>query len=98
VHPGLVATDIVDDIASPLMKPFLGLIKRSLLTPAQGAAAALRLATAPELAGITGRYFIRDAEHRSPEVSYDRALQQRVWDASLACTSPNPARGVDRSA
>jgi NAD(P)-dependent dehydrogenase (short-subunit alcohol dehydrogenase family) len=84
VHPGICATGIVDDIAPPLMKPFLGLIKRSLLTPEQGAAAILRLATAPELADVTGRYFIRDVEARTPEVSYDRKLQQRVWDAGQA--------------
>jgi NAD(P)-dependent dehydrogenase (short-subunit alcohol dehydrogenase family) len=84
VHPGLVATKIVDDIVSPLMKPFLGLIKRSLLTPAQGAAATLHLATAPELADVTGRYFVRETERRSPEISYDRDLQQRVWAASHA--------------
>ncbi|WP_162794083.1 SDR family NAD(P)-dependent oxidoreductase [Streptomyces paludis] len=84
VHPGIVATSIVDDIAAPVMKPFLGLIKRSLLTPEQGAAATLRLATAPEMAGVTGRYFVGDSEQRSPEVSYDRALQQRIWAASQA--------------
>jgi NAD(P)-dependent dehydrogenase (short-subunit alcohol dehydrogenase family) len=85
VHPGITATGIVDDIVHPLMKPFLGLIKRSLLTPEQGAAPVLRLATAPELAGVTGRYFVRDADQRSPEISYDRDLQQRVWAASQAC-------------
>ncbi|MGH3246027.1 MAG: SDR family NAD(P)-dependent oxidoreductase [Trebonia sp.] len=85
VHPGLVATRMVDDIAPPVMKPLLGLIKRSLLTPAQGAAAVLRLATAPELADVTGRYFVRDTEGRTPEISYNRDLQQRVWAASLAC-------------
>jgi NAD(P)-dependent dehydrogenase (short-subunit alcohol dehydrogenase family) len=89
VHPGITATGIVDDIIHPMMKPFLGLIKRSLLTPEQGAAPVLRLATAPELADVTGRYFLIDAEHRSPDVSYDSDLQQRVWDASLACT-PRP--------
>ena len=91
VHPGIVATGIVDDIIPPLMRPLLGLIKRSLLTPAEGAAAALRLATDPELADVTGRYFVRDAEQRSPEISYDRDLQQRVWAASLACV---PALGT----
>jgi NAD(P)-dependent dehydrogenase (short-subunit alcohol dehydrogenase family) len=96
VHPGIAATAIVDDIVSPVMKPFLGLIKRSLLTPEQGAAAALRLATAPELADVTGRYFLRDTEHRSPEVSYDRDLQQRVWAASHAYTFPDPARRGDK--
>jgi NAD(P)-dependent dehydrogenase (short-subunit alcohol dehydrogenase family) len=84
VHPGITATRIVDDIVHPLMKPFLGLIKRSLLTPVQGAAPILRLATAPELDGVTGRYFVRDAEQRSPAISYDRDLQQRLRAASDA--------------
>jgi NAD(P)-dependent dehydrogenase (short-subunit alcohol dehydrogenase family) len=99
VHPGLVATSIVDDIAPPLMKPFLGLIKRSLLTPAEGAAPILRLATAPELDSVTGRYFVRDAEHRSPEISYDLDLQRRVWAASRACTATPvpPGRGSSAS-
>lgn len=86
VHPGITATGIVDDIVHPLMKPFLGLIKRSLLTPGQGAAPVLRLAIAPELAGVTGRYFVRDNEQASPEISYDRDLQQRLWVTSRALT------------
>ena len=82
VHPGLVGTDIVDDIAPPLMKPFLGPIKRSLLPPAEGAHATLRLATAPELADVSGRYFNRDKESRTPAVTYDTVLRQTVWTLS----------------
>jgi NAD(P)-dependent dehydrogenase (short-subunit alcohol dehydrogenase family) len=87
VHPGITATPIVDDIAHPVMKPFLGLLKRSLLTPAQGAAPILRLATAPELDGVTGHYFVRDTEQRSPEISYDPDLQQRLRAASDSYTA-----------
>ena len=82
VHPGLVATGIIDDISPPFVKPLLGLIRRSLLTPEQGAQAALHLALAPQLAGITGRYFSRGLESRSPGISYDRQLQQRAWTVS----------------
>jgi NAD(P)-dependent dehydrogenase (short-subunit alcohol dehydrogenase family) len=57
VHPGIVATDIIDDLVPALLRPFGGLIRRTMLTPAEGAAAALRLATDPDLAGVTGRYF-----------------------------------------
>jgi hypothetical protein len=61
----------------------------SLLRPGR-AEAVLRPATAPELAGVTGRYIVRDAERRSPEISYDRDLQQRVWNASHACCVSAP--------
>jgi NAD(P)-dependent dehydrogenase (short-subunit alcohol dehydrogenase family) len=84
VHPGLVGTDIVDDIAPAFARPFLAPVRKLLLTPAVGARAALHLATAPELAGVTGRYFVRHRESRSPDISYDLQLQQRIWDLSDA--------------
>jgi NAD(P)-dependent dehydrogenase (short-subunit alcohol dehydrogenase family) len=87
VHPGLVATGIANDITPPLIKPFLGLIRPFLLTPEQGAQAALYLATAPEMIGVTGRYFNRTTESRSPHVSYNVELQRRIWNLSVAHTA-----------
>jgi retinol dehydrogenase-12 len=89
VHPGLVATGIVNDFLPRPFKPLLRLIQRALLTPAEGAQAALRLATAPELAETTGQYFIRDASARSPAVSYDPALRKLAWTASTSYLVPN---------
>lgn len=86
LHPGLVGTGIIGDVAPPVAKPFLSLIKRFLLTPEQGADSAIHLATAPELAAVTSKYFIRKAEHRSPDASYDEALQERLWHAGSALT------------
>jgi NAD(P)-dependent dehydrogenase (short-subunit alcohol dehydrogenase family) len=80
VHPGIAATGVVDDMTPVVMKPFAGLIRRSLLTPEEGAEAILRLATDPRLDGVTGRYFERDVEAVSTPVSYDKGLQQRVLD------------------
>jgi NAD(P)-dependent dehydrogenase (short-subunit alcohol dehydrogenase family) len=88
VHPGLVATPIIDDIAPAVAKPFLGLIRRSLLTPEQGAAAALHLATAADLSTTTGHYFDRITPARSPAVSYDGDLQRRIWEISAAAARP----------
>jgi hypothetical protein len=87
VHPGLVATGIANDIAPALIKPFLGLIRPFLRTPEQGAQAALYLATAPEMVGVTGRYFDRATESRSPQVSYNVELQRRIWNLSVAHTA-----------
>jgi NAD(P)-dependent dehydrogenase (short-subunit alcohol dehydrogenase family) len=87
VHPGLVGTKVFDDITPRGMKPLRGMLHRLVLTPAQGAEPVLRLATDSALAGVTGRYFDRDTEAKSPPVSYDRALQQRLWDATTALTA-----------
>jgi NAD(P)-dependent dehydrogenase (short-subunit alcohol dehydrogenase family) len=83
VHPGLVDTGIVDAIVPAVFKPFLGPVRRALLTPAEGAAAALRLATASDLTGLTGRYFTRDKQSRTPAMSYDPELRKLVWATSM---------------
>ena len=42
LHPGIVATDIIDDLVPTLLRPLGGVIRRSLLTLAQGAETAPR--------------------------------------------------------
>jgi len=36
VHPGIVATGIIDDLIPAVLRPLSGLIRRSMLTPEQG--------------------------------------------------------------
>ncbi|WP_326949281.1 SDR family NAD(P)-dependent oxidoreductase [Amycolatopsis sp. NBC_01307] len=78
LHPGIVATDIIDDLVPPLLRPMRALIRRSLLTPAEGARSATRIATDPAMAGVTGRYFNRDKETSTPPVSHDPATQRKL--------------------
>ncbi|WP_066369988.1 SDR family NAD(P)-dependent oxidoreductase [Herbidospora mongoliensis] len=84
VHPGIVSTGIVDDLVPAVLAPFRSLIHRRLLTPEQGAGAALRLATDPGMEGVTGRYYMRDKETRSPEASYDPDTRAAAWKLSLS--------------
>jgi len=86
LHPGITATKIVEDVAPPAARPFLGIIKRFLQTPEQGAQTALYLATAPEVDGVSGKYFARKKETRSVPMSYNVALQERVWEISARLT------------
>jgi len=78
LHPGIVATDIIDDLVPRPLRPFRALIRGSLLSPAQGAETALRLATDARLSGVTGRYFNRDIETTTPPVSHDPATQYKL--------------------
>ncbi|WP_214403146.1 SDR family NAD(P)-dependent oxidoreductase [Pseudonocardia lacus] len=90
VHPGIVSTGIVDDLVPAVLSPFRSVIHRRLLTPEQGAAAALRLATDPDLTTTTGRYYVRDREARSPDTSYDPAIRATAWRLSLAWATAAP--------
>lgn len=62
LHPGVVATSLSGAMVPPVLRPFSGLIRRALLTPEEGARSVVHLASAPELASVTGRYFVRQAE------------------------------------
>jgi NAD(P)-dependent dehydrogenase (short-subunit alcohol dehydrogenase family) len=93
VHPGIVATAIIDDLVPAALRPVGGLIRRALLTPEQGAASTIRLATDPALSEVTGRYFVRDADSPTPPISYREDVQdglRDVTDRFLAAQSIGP--------
>lgn len=86
LHPGITGTKIIGDVAPPLARPFMGLIKPFLLSPERGARTALYLATSPAVEGVSGKYFIREKESPSVPISYDEAVQERMWTISAQLT------------
>jgi NAD(P)-dependent dehydrogenase (short-subunit alcohol dehydrogenase family) len=77
VHPGTVATKIakvpgVIGIAWTLLTPFMISAERGADTP-------LHVALAPELAGVSGRYFKRRKEVKPNPLARDQALAARLW-------------------
>src|SRR4051794_32909283 len=59
---------------------------RSVDTLETGVDAVVRLATAPELAGVTGRFYDRQAEAEADPQAYDAAARRRLWALSLELT------------
>jgi NAD(P)-dependent dehydrogenase (short-subunit alcohol dehydrogenase family) len=55
---------------------------RSMSTVEEGAEATVRLATSPELEGITGRYFDGTREGRADPQAYDEEARKRLWALS----------------
>jgi NAD(P)-dependent dehydrogenase (short-subunit alcohol dehydrogenase family) len=55
---------------------------RSMSTVEEGAEAAVRLAAAPELEGVTGRYFDGTREGRANPQAYDEEARKRLWTLS----------------
>jgi retinol dehydrogenase 12 len=83
LHPGVVATDVWRRVPAPLR----WLIKRFMITPEQGAAASLRCATDPALAGQTGRYYDVGGVEREPNrLADDVELARTLWTRSAEWT------------
>jgi NAD(P)-dependent dehydrogenase (short-subunit alcohol dehydrogenase family) len=80
VHPGAVYTPLSARFAPAFLRPAMRLFMDS---PERGAQPSLRLALAPELEGVTGKYYNKLQEKRTVPISYDAALQERLYERSL---------------
>jgi hypothetical protein len=80
--PGLLQRVLV-----PLLRPYME-------KPAQGAATSVHLASAPQLAQTTGRYFASLQPQMSSKRSYDQAVAARLWQVSTNLVALAAAPGA----
>jgi len=88
LHPGPVATEapLKDPDLSPFGRFMYRLVKPFFQSPESGAETPVYLASSEEIAGLTGKYFVkRRAVASSPE-SYDEGLARRLWATSAQLT------------
>jgi hypothetical protein len=85
VHPGGIATKLLASalpfpaVSTPLMHCFAG-------TPEEGADTPIYLAAAPELDGVTGKYFVKRKAVPSSAATYDFLGGLKLWDESARLT------------
>lgn len=86
VHPGLVATGFGHNTGG-LWAALIKLAQKFFaISPKKGAETLVYLASAPEVQGISGKYWNEKQQKRSSENSYDREQQKRLWDYSAQAT------------
>ena len=81
LHPGVVLTPIWRN-ARGILGFLIAFVKPFMISAAKGGASVARLACAPELVGVTGKYFHRDRERATTPVTYDQAVAARLWEVS----------------
>jgi len=81
LHPGIARTGFGAEDPGRIQRvitPFMGLLK----SPEQGALTSIHLASAPEVEGVTGQFFVNRKPRRSSRRSYDDGDARRLWDVS----------------
>ena len=78
LHPGVVATGFGLN-NSGAIKFLLTIFRPFLISPANGAKTSIYLASSPEVEGKSGLYFSKCKPIKSSTISYDEALQERLW-------------------
>ena len=89
LHPGHVATDIWKtnfSFVGPALKRIMGLFA---LSPEEGADNTIYNASSPEVAGVTGKYFVKREPVQSSVVSYDEGIARKLWEASEELSALN---------
>jgi NAD(P)-dependent dehydrogenase (short-subunit alcohol dehydrogenase family) len=82
LHPGVVRTAFGAEDPARWHRVFLPLVRPLLKSPARGAETPIHLASSPDVAGVTGRYFANRKPKTSNKASYDTEAQARLWQVS----------------
>ena len=56
------------------------------LSPEQGAETLIYLASSSNVAGVTGKYFVKKRPVQSSRASYNQTVAQRLWHISAHLT------------
>ena len=94
LHPGAVSTRLgvnngwFGRVVTGALSPFF-------LSPQRGAETSIYLATAQDVDGVSGRYFVKRRERDPSATSRDTALAAKLWDASCELTGIRSFGQVD---
>ncbi|MDQ4077609.1 MAG: SDR family oxidoreductase [Chloroflexota bacterium] len=85
LHPGFVTTGFgrAGGWIGRLIMPIVHLFA---ISPEAGAQTVIHLASAPEVEGVSGKYFENREEKRASRAAYDDEVARRLWERSLALT------------
>jgi retinol dehydrogenase 12 len=81
VSPGPTRTGFGDNMTG-LPSLFPRLAKPLFASPERGARTLIYLASSPEVAGISGRFFLRQRARETKPVTHDREVAARLWRVS----------------
>ena len=82
MHPGMTRTGFSAEDPARAMAPIVFAVRPFMRSPERGADTAVYLASAPEMEGVTGRYFVNRKAKKSHKSSYESATIARLWHVS----------------
>lgn len=89
LHPGAVRTGFGHN-ATGIWRLLLLLYRPFMISPQDGAATSIYLASSPKVEGMSGRYFVKQQPVRSSPASYNTTVARQLWDVSAALAELHP--------
>jgi len=85
LHPGFVASRFGDQ-SGGILQSLFGVAKLFAISPEKGAETIVYLASSPEVAGVSGRYFYRNRPVEPSKQARNDVAAQRLWDETAKLT------------
>ena len=85
LHPGFVATSFGTNNTG-IIRLILRFLHLFALSPEKGAETSIYLATSPDVANTTGKFFVKKKEVRTSAESYDNKVAEKLWKVSEELT------------
>ena len=79
LHPGVVATNIWGANPPLILKLIIAVVKPFMLNSKQGAEVSLYLASSPDVAQVSGKYFVKCKPAESNPLSRDPKVAAEIW-------------------
>jgi NAD(P)-dependent dehydrogenase (short-subunit alcohol dehydrogenase family) len=89
LHPGVVATNIWGANPPLIFKLIIALAKPFMLNSKKGAEVSLYLATSPDVAQVSGQYFVKCKPAPSNPLSRDPKIAAEIWQWTEKMTGVN---------
>src|SRR5579864_314717 len=97
LHPGFVATRFGDE-SGGMLSLGVRLAKYLAISPEKGAETIVYLASAPEVANVTGKYFYKCREATPTKEAQDDDATKKLWSATVKLAGIRPVSGDGRAA
>ncbi len=81
LHPGIIKSGLQRELSW-----FMVIMRLFFISPEQGAATSIYLASSPEVESVTGKYFAKKSAQRSFASSHDETVAKRLWQVSEEMT------------
>jgi NAD(P)-dependent dehydrogenase (short-subunit alcohol dehydrogenase family) len=91
LHPGVVRTAFGQEDSARWMRLMLPVLRPFMKSPERGADTSVLLASSPQLAHVSGRYFAGGRARLSSRASYDTEVAARLWHVSADLVGIDPS-------
>jgi NAD(P)-dependent dehydrogenase (short-subunit alcohol dehydrogenase family) len=85
LHPGVVATRFGHE-SGGMMQPFLKALQLFAISPAKGAETIVYLASSPDVANVTGEYFVKNKIAKTSAAAQDMGVAAGLWAETVELT------------